>query len=234
MKDQKIQRHAKSAIFMHWFNAVCWILLLLTGFGMIVNQKLQPFGMGWPSLTQAIFGDGERQFMLHWIVGTIWAVAFLVYGLFWMRPVTIPFLKEIFSFSIKRDLLWLVKKGIQMTLGNRGLEKLGFDLTLPDQGYYNAGQKLFAIPAVLGGIVITATGVTMILSKTMLNHSALVRWAMLIHFVTVGIVFASLFVHVFMAALARGEWPALKSMFTGYVSSDYARHHHKDWYDKVR
>ncbi len=219
---------------MHWFNALCWIFLLLTGIGMITNPELQPFGMGWPGLMRSVFGESQNLFMLHGFAGTIWAMVFLIYGLFYMRSVTIPFVKEIFFFSIKNDVLWLIKKGIQMTLGNKGLEKLGFKSTLPDQGFYNFGQKMFAIPALLGGIIITVTGVIMVLSKTVIENPSLVRWSMLIHFITVGIVLAGLFVHIFMAALAKGELPALKSMFTGYVSSDYAKHHHKDWYDQVK
>ena len=37
-----VKRHSYAAIFMHWFNAVCWILLLATGFGLISNETLQP------------------------------------------------------------------------------------------------------------------------------------------------------------------------------------------------
>ena len=62
----------------------------------------------------------------------------------------------------------------------------------------------------------------------------LVQWAILIHFVTVGLVFAGLLIHVFMASIAAGEQPAFISMFTGTVPEDYARHHHKLWLDEVK
>ena len=30
-----IRRHSRSAIFMHWFNAICWIFLLFSGFALL-------------------------------------------------------------------------------------------------------------------------------------------------------------------------------------------------------
>ena len=56
----------------------------------------------------------------------------------------------------------------------------------------------------------------------------------LIHFLTVGLVFAGLLVHIYMAAIAKGETPAFLSMFTGKVPSDYAASHHKLWFDIVQ
>lgn len=61
-----------------------------------------------------------------------------------------------------------------------------------------------------------------------------VQWSILIHFVTVGIVFAGLLIHIYMASIAAGELPVLISMFTGTVPEEYAKHHHKFWYDEIR
>ncbi len=36
------KRHDKSDIFIHWFNAACWFLLLLTGVGLIQNPAIDP------------------------------------------------------------------------------------------------------------------------------------------------------------------------------------------------
>ena len=105
---------------------------------------------------------------------------------------------------------------------------------IPDQGFYNVGQKLFAVPSVLGGIVIGLTGIIMMLSTTYFNNTALVRWSILIHFFAVGIVFAGLLIHIYMASIAAGERPAFLSMFTGKVPEQYAKHHHRLWYEKVK
>ncbi len=33
-----IRRHTRTAMFMHWFNAVCWLFLLLSGFALLANE----------------------------------------------------------------------------------------------------------------------------------------------------------------------------------------------------
>jgi formate dehydrogenase subunit gamma len=219
---------------MHWFNAACWFFLLATGLGLIKNTELNPIGGWWPNLMRSLFGSGEALFTLHVWCGLIWAGLFILYIIVRIRKEVVPFIKQIFTFSPRNDLLWVIKKGIQMTMGYKMLEKLRFETKLPDQGFYNVGQKLFAIPAVLGGTLIVATGIIMLCSKLYDLDNALVQWSILIHFVVVGIVTAGLLVHIFMAAIASGEFPALVSMFTGTVPEAYARHHHKLWYDEVK
>ena len=120
-----------------------------------------------------------------------------------------------------------------MTVGPKIMGRLGMTPEIPDQGFYNVGQKLFAIPALFGGVIIAVTGWIMTFSKQDLTSMDSVQWSILIHFVTVGLVFAGLLIHIYMAAIARGELPALISMFTGKVPSDYAEHHHRFWFGKV-
>ncbi len=232
--NMQIKRHDKINIFMHWFNAVFWIFLLLTGLGLIRNQDLQIFSGRWADFMQGIFGSGEALLSVHILAGCIWSGGFLLYGIFSIKKHVIPFVKEILTISPARDTMWLIKKGIQMTLGNKILKKLGMDSHLPDQGFYNVGQKIFAIPSLLGGAVIAVTGFIMAVSDMWLENTAVVQWAILVHFIAVILVFAGLFIHVYMAGIAAGEKPAFISMFTGKVPEEYAEHHHKLWYDEVK
>jgi formate dehydrogenase subunit gamma len=236
MISTQIHRHTRLSIFMHWFNAGCWIFLLLTGLGLIRNDDLQPF-TSWPTMLRPLFGGGANLLLAHEITGIAWAGGFLLYGIIRFKSDVLPFIREIFTVDIRRDFLWLIAKGIQMTLGYRVLgiiaDKFGFSPRIPDQGFYNVGQKIFAIPAVFGGMVIAVTGMIMILSQVGMAGNALVQWAILIHFFAVGLVFAGLLIHIFMASIAAGEQPAFISMFTGTVPEDYARHHHKLWLDEV-
>ena len=234
MADKMIKRHTWISIFIHWFNAVCWIILLLTGVGLISNTDLNPIGTWLPEMMRNMFGGGESLLWIHVICGSIWIIVFFIFGVSGIKGYTIPFIKEILTFSPSNDILWLIKKGIQMTLGYKVMAKLGFEPRIPDQGFYNVGQKMFAIPALLGGIVIGLTGIVMIASKFYVINQAVVQWSILIHFLVVGAVFAGLLIHVFMASIAKGELPALISMFTGTVPAEYAEHHHKLWYDEVK
>lgn len=233
MGNEMIRRHSLPAIVMHWFNAGCWLFLLTSGVGLIDNEQLQPISMWVPKFMNSLFGGGENLLLLHWICGLVWAITYVLYAIFFIRSGTIPFIKEIFSFSFKRDFLWLVKKGVGMTLGDKALAKMGLDAELPSQGFYNVGQKLFGITALFGSIVIAITGLLMTSPKLELVSLATIQWCILIHYLAVGLVFAGLLIHIFMAAIAKGELPALVSMFTGSVTEDHAKHLHKCWYDDV-
>ena len=245
MNRTMIKRHTKPAIFLHWFNAACWFFLLATGLGLIRNPDLQPLGMWWTNLLWGLFGSGENLLLAHVICGIIWGGVFLIYTMIGIKQV-MAFIKEIFTFSPTEDLMWVIKKGIQMTMGSRVLRKLGKTLEergvqpelatpkIPEQGFYNVGQKLFAIPAVLGGILMGFTGIILMLSNVYFTNTAIVRWAILIHFVTAGLVFAGLLIHIFMASIAAGERPAFISMFTGSVPEEYAKHHHRLWYEGAK
>ena len=114
------------------------------------------------------------------------------------------------------------------------MQRLGMKTIVPDQGFYNTGQKLFGITVLFGGIVIAVTGWIMIFSQQDLTGQGTVQWAMLIHFVTAGVVSAGLLVHIYMAGIAGGHRPAFLSMFTGKVFADYAAAHHKRWVDEIR
>jgi formate dehydrogenase subunit gamma len=229
-----IKRHSNASIFMHWFNAVCWFFLLATGLGLIKNEKLDPIGGWWPDMMRIVFNGGENLLLAHVICGFLWVAVFFVFSIIRLNKEVVFFFKEIFSFSPVNDFLWIIKKGIQMTMGYKMLERLGFEPRIPDQGFYNVGQKLFAIPSILGGIVIAVTGAVMYLSKYIIIEQAIVQWSILIHFVMAGFVFAGLLIHIYMASIAAGELPALISMFTGTVPEEYAEHHHKLWYDRIK
>jgi formate dehydrogenase subunit gamma len=245
MTSTMIKRHLKLSIFLHWFNAASWIFLLATGVGLINNPDLQPMGMWWTNLMRGFFGSGENLLVAHVIGGIVWAGVFLIYAIVGIKQVG-QFLKEIYSYSPIRDFMWLLKKGIQMTLGTRALKKFSEILEkrgaspeiaeprIPDQGFYNMRQKLFAVPSVLGGIAVAVSGIIMVLSNVYITNTAIVRYAILIHFITVGLVFAGLLIHIYMASIAAGERPAFISMFTGNVPEDYARHHHRLWNEEVK
>lgn len=229
-----IKRHTFDAMFMHWFNTICWIILLATGIGLVDNPVLQPFAMWWVRFMHALFGGGAALLDFHIAVGAIWSIGFLVYGIVRCRRITIPFIKEMLTFSPKTDIEWLVKKPLSMVVGFKTMQRMGLKPVIPDQGFYNVGQKMFGIPALFGGIIIAVTGWIMTYSQADIFSQGTVQWAILIHFLTVGLVFAGLLIHIYMAAIASGETPAFISMFTGSVPSDYAESHHRLWYEEVK
>jgi len=229
------KRHDRSDIFIHWFNAACWLLLLLTGVGLIQNPAIDPFGSGYPEALRAMVGGGGNLLAIHEGIGLTWIAGFLLYMLINIRG-AVFFLREVFAVAMVRDMTWMLKKMVLMTLGPKALKAVGMDPDLPPQGYYNMGQKAFAQASVVGGIVIAVTGVIMFLSDRTFGAEAtgLISWSVTLHFIAVGLVFAGLLVHVYMAAISPEERPGFKSMFSGVVPDDYAKHHHRLWWEKVK
>ena len=229
-----IKRHTLIDMLMHWFNAVCWLFLLGTGLGLLHNEHLQLAGGTWSRWMLSLFGSGETLLKTHEVVGIVWAAGFLLYGLFRFRKAVWPFTREILTISPRRDIQWFLKKGALMNLGASMMDKFGADPELPDQGFYNIGQKMFAVPALFGGILIAASGIVMMLSRVAITDTTWVQWSILVHFLCAGLVSGGLLMHIYVASFAPGERPAFISMFTGYVPEKYARSHHRLWYEAVR
>lgn len=221
----ELKRHDPSDIRIHWFNAACWLLLLVSGLGLIKNEKLNPLGAWLPDALRALFGGGTAGgavlLVIHEVAGVVWLLGFLWYLAVNGRGARF-FLAEIFRVR-PGDITWMVRKMLRMTTGRGG--------ELPPQGYYNMGQKAFAQASVLGGVAIVATGLVLLLSDKLLPASWtwLIGWAVTLHYLAVGLVFAGLLVHIYMAAISPEEKPGFRSMFTGSVPEDYARHHHGLW-----
>ncbi len=233
MNNKMIHRHDKGAIYIHWFNALCWIFLTLTGLGLISNEHINPVGAWWPDLMRGIFGSAETLINVHIYVGLFWAAVFLIYILVRFRD-SLAFLKEVFTLSPARDAVWMVKRNIQLTLGNRAMKKMGMTTEIPPQGFYNAGQKIFAQLTVIAGLILVVTGIIMFISTIILDSPTPAAWSRTIHYLMAGLALAGLLVHIYMAAISRDERPAFKSMFSGAVPEDYARHHHELWYQEVK
>jgi formate dehydrogenase subunit gamma len=238
--SKQIKRHTPAGIFMHWFNAVCWFFLLLTGLGLIENAAVSPLGEWYPRMLRDIFGSGEALLQAHWGVGAFWIGVWLVFIVAGAKKYTIPFLKEMVSFKLPRDAVWMIKKNLQMLAGHKVMAKavkpLGMDAKIPEAEYYNPGQKAAAIPIIGGAILLALTGIVMVLSNRAMVASQIwiVQWSITIHYVMAALTFAVLLVHIYMAGISKEERPAFVSMFTGYVPEEYAKHHHRLWYEEVK
>ncbi|MCB2193078.1 MAG: cytochrome b/b6 domain-containing protein [Deltaproteobacteria bacterium] len=234
-----IPRHTKAGIFIHWFNAACWLFLLITGLALIQNPELNPLGAWYPKAVRAVFGGGANLLVAHWVVALLWLAVWVVY-LFWgMNRFVAPFLYSVFTLEPNRDIQWMIKKNLQMILGYKMMAKLvkplGYDGHLPPQEYYNAGQKVAAQGIIIGALVLVGTGFIMLFSKYFFTAADtwLVQWSITVHFIAAGVTTALLMVHIYMAAISKEERPAFISMFTGKVPEEYAKHHHQLWYEEL-
>lgn len=242
MSNQKemIPRHTRWGIFIHWFNAGCWFFLLITGLGLISNPQLQPLGQWYPNALRAVFGGGAGLLVAHEVVAFLWLAVWAYYLARFALRYAAPFLRSVFTLDPNRDIEWMVKKNIQMTLGYKAMARLvkplGWDGGLPPQEYYNAGQKLAAQGIIFGALVIVISGLVMFFSQFSIQAANVwwVQWSITAHYLAAGVTTGLLILHIYMAAISKEERPAFFSMFSGEVPAEYARHHHQLWYDQIK
>jgi formate dehydrogenase subunit gamma len=223
MLQLRLKKHHVAIILLHWFNAATWFFELTTGAALIASHYFR-FAPAWYlTLVEEIFGTRANMLRFHIALGSLWIFVFLVYGIFGFRTyLRGEVLKREMALDAD-DWRWLVVRGLLIF----GRTKQA----LPGQGSYNAGQKLF------GWLVYTMVPVIMLTGAIMTFHlfgTAIVGWAVVVHFAAAGGVLAGLMVHVYMGAVFPEEKSAFFSMITGSVDELYAYHHHFKWWREMK
>ncbi len=221
LQRRSIKKHDTAVILLHWFNASIWAVELATGGALLAGPGYQIAPGWWRTFMISLFGSPAMVLKVHITAGVLWTAVLAVYGVFGFRKYLMPTVSD-YLIPDMDDLVWLK---------NRTLLMLGKRVSLPPQGIYNAGQKLYGLAVYGGTAVIIVTGLVMAFH---LAPSWVVRWAILLHFLAVGAIFSGLFVHVYMGAVLPEERPAFYSMFTGKVPELYAYRHHYKWWRRYK
>lgn len=223
MEQLSIKKHDVAIVLLHWFNATVWLAELLTGLALIVGSAYRVMPLWYTTMIARALGSRANVLRFHIAIGLTWIVVFVVYGVFGYRNYL---RKEVVVNEMgldKDDWQWL-RIRLLMIL-NRTKEEL------PEQGSYNAGQKLFALLVYATLPLIAVTGIIM---SFHLFGTTIVAWAMLLHFVAVGMVVSGLMVHAYMGAVFPEERPAFFSMITGRVNELFAYKHHFKWWKQTK
>lgn len=223
MEQRQIKKHHVAIVLLHWFNAIVWLVELATGAAVVVAPDYRFMPVWYLRMMEEAFGSRANLLRFHIAVGLTWIVMFLAYAIFgWRQYLHSEVLKKEIGLD-NDDFRWLKVRTLLML--DRTHERL------PAQGAYNAGQKLYAL------LVYAAIPVIMITGLIMTFHlvaTPVVAWAMVIHFLAVGMVVSGLMIHVYMGAVFPEERQAFYSMVTGMVSELYAYRHHFKWWREVK
>lgn len=223
MEQRHLKKHDIAIILLHWFNAFVWLIELTTGLAIITSPTFQVVPQSFTSVVQGIFGTHANMLRVHIAVGIIWIAVFLVYAIFGHRTYLA---QEVLKKEIgldQDDKIWLRVR----ILGILGRSKE----PLPPQGVYNAGQKLFALMVYVMLPLIMLSGAIMTFH---LFGTAIVGWAVVVHFAAVGATVSGVIVHVYMGAVFPEEKPAFFSMITGTVNELFAYSHHFKWWREMK
>jgi uncharacterized protein len=223
MAQRAIKKHHVAIMLLHWFNATVWLLQLATGAALIRSPYFRVLPYWYIRTVRGMFGTKANMLRFHITLGIVWIVVFAVYGIFGYRTYLV---RQVLDKEIgvdRDDLLWLKTRLLNL------LKRASHPL--PPQGIYNAGQKLFAVLVYAMIPVVMISGLVM--SFRLISTTA-VQWAVVLHFVAVGLVVSGLMIHVYMGAVFPEEKPAFFSMITGMVNELYAYRHHFKWWREVK
>jgi formate dehydrogenase subunit gamma len=203
MKPNMIERYNANERMNHWFTAICFILLALSGLALFHPALF------W--LTN-LFGGGPWTRILHPFIGVVMFLSFA--GLarrFWHHNVMTP-----------NDKKWLAQW--RDVMSNR-------EDALPEVGRYNGGQKLLFWVMVACVALLLLTGIVMWQPYfAPAFHVTLVRIASLLHALAAFVLILGTIVHIYAAIWVKGT---VRAMTRGYVGGAWAKKHHPGWYREV-
>jgi formate dehydrogenase subunit gamma len=187
---------------LHWYTAVLFILLAITGLSLLFGRAVLI-----PTLGKEVFaGWAEVARTVHNYAGPAFSVGVLLMILIWLKN----------NLPAKGDLKWF--------LGGGGMIKGKH----PSAGKANAGEKVFVfwLGVFVAGIAVVATGLildfpiygqtrdTMQLAQ-MLHSSSAIFWTVLV------------LLHAYLGSI--GTEGILEGMVRGHVDRNWAEQHHNRW-----
>ncbi len=96
-------------------------------------------------------------------------------------------------------------------------------ITLPEQGKFNAAEKL-------NFMMLTATYPLYIVTGIMVWMPGIAFFSWIAHLAMAVMGFPLVAGHIFMAAINPSTRIGLEGMFTGWVDREWAKHHYRIWY----
>ncbi len=123
--------------------------------------------------------------------------------------------------NIKQAWTWVFDDFKWLAL--MGLAAVSSKIKLPEQGKFNAAEKLNFMVLLTTYPLYVATGLMM-----WLTHLAVLSWIM--HFLMALLAAPLLMGHLFMAMINRSSRPGLEGMVSGFVDRQWAKHHYGRWY----
>ncbi len=188
----------------HWYVAILFIVLALTGLSLFYGRTLLI-----PVLGKDVFATYAGYARpVHNYIGPCFAAGLILMMLIWVRD-------NIFN---RVDRRWLAQGG--------GLVGNGH----PHAGRFNAGEKIWFWGVVLIGLTVSAAGLVMDFPNYGQTRETM-QWANIIHVSLSMVLVAGALAHIYIGTL--GNEGAMEGMKTGRVDVQWAKQHHDLWYDEL-
>jgi len=199
-----VLRFGTSERMLHWTIAIPFVVCLLTAVVLVAVYNLAP-----------LLGFRDLFSWVHRIAGVLLII---------LPPyVVIRHWRDYKAYFRNIKEAWVWRKSDVKWLFLMGPATFSKNVSLPEQGKFNAGQKL-------NFMMVTITYPLLIITGLMIWPPGIPLWPWLVHFALA--VFATPFVlgHIYMAAVNPSTRKSFTGMVTGFVDRQYAKHHHGRWY----
>lgn len=208
IEGERVLRHDGAAILEHWTHGLATVALIVSG----VMLGL----LGLPAFTSGASGTWSAM-NLHFA-----AVAVFLFGTFYYGANTVLASQRLREHLPTGDAVEYTKRHYGLLLGIKRF-------TMPPERKYFESEKMAYILAAATTVTIIVTGFVKVLAHSFDLPAGLLAVATPAHDVATVAMVAFILPHIFFAAVLPMSWPILRSMFTGYVSLEYARHEHAGW-----
>jgi formate dehydrogenase subunit gamma len=200
----KILRFARSERMLHWAIAGPFLISLATALILVViynPDRTRPF--------RAVFSG------IHRVSG----VALI------LLPLLATFKSRgdarIHFYNIRQAWIWMFDDFKWLAL--MGLAAINSKIELPEQGKFNAAEKINFMVLMVTYPLYVATGLLM-----WLTHFAILSW--LLHFFMAVLAVPLISGHLYMALINPGSRVGITGMISGFVDRQWAKHHYRRWY----
>ncbi len=196
---------------MHWYTAILFIVLSITGLSMLFGRAV---------LIPLLGGEGfaawaSLSISLHNIVGPFFTIGVFAMLIFWIKN----------NIPNATDIKWLTSGG--GIIGNAH----------PSAGKANGGEKIwYWLVIIVGLLAVCGSGLVLIGWAAQWglvdNTRSTMQFMHQVHAIAAVIWIIAFFGHAYIGTL--GTEGALEGMTTGRVSVEWAKQHHDLWYDEVK
>lgn len=202
---KKIQRFSVFERTTHWFTVSLFWLLALTGLILLYGRfvLIPVLGPDGFGLTASACKEAHNLFGPTFLVAILMMFA--------------TFVKD--NIYARGDMTWLLKGGGMLGGGH------------VSAGRFNAGEKIWFWIAVLGGLVLSGSG--LVLDMAVFGQGReVMAISHVLHGIAALVVITVSFGHIYLGT--AGVEGTIGSMTSGYVDEAWAKSHHDRWYAEVK
>jgi formate dehydrogenase subunit gamma len=202
--SSKILRFRKSERLVHWARAIPFLICFSTALVLVIYYNPDPLR--------------PYRAMFSWI-HRISGICLMI------LPLLVMFKKRgdfrVYFYNIKQAWVWTIEDFKWLCL--MGLAAVNKKIKLPEQGKFNAAEKINFMTLMATYPLYILTGIVI-----WLTDAAFLSWV--VHFGMALIATPLIAGHLFMATINPDTRKGLPGMYSGHVDREWAKHHYRSWY----